>query len=248
MNLNVVLQIYNYHLELSNNSLFPLCVATIPLERISTLNFNNVWLFFLFICTARMVSIFLAFWFFAKNEKFKAIFRKKRKPIFFNFFHFITNVTESFNFWLVKILKTLFFAIFQSGLYWRHCKIIKKSSKMGKFWIKKIDFSFFALNFLWKTKKWKNCENENFRFSLETIDLTGGSSGSMGSGFSAVCDVSICQLFTSSQSPHFGWKTTAQNFLAVVSVLSKMYLISSWKKNKTQQTLRSKSRSWYRNI
>ena len=69
-----------------------------------------------------MVSIFLAFRFFAKNEKFKAIFREKQnkkreKLIFFNFCQIFaifedkkSNITESLNFWLVIFLKTLFFA------------------------------------------------------------------------------------------------------------------------------------------
>ena len=63
----------------------------------------------------------------------------------------------------------LIFAIFQSGLYWRHCKIFKKSSKMVKIWqkMKKIDFSFFALNFSRKNEK--IAKNKNFRFSLKTI-------------------------------------------------------------------------------
>ena len=42
---------------------------------------------------------------------------------------------------------------------------------MAKIWqkMKKIDFSFFALNFRKKTKNEKIAKNENFRFSLETI-------------------------------------------------------------------------------
>ena len=55
----------------------------------------------------------------------------------------------------------------------------------------------------------------------------------MGSGFPN--GVSIFQSLTSSQSPHLGWKTKAQNFLAVTSLLSRINLISSY--NKIQNEL-----------
>ena len=94
-----------------------------------------------------MVTIFLAFWFFAKSEK------NPEKSIFFNFCHFWGFYNQcywKFQFLAGKNFKDfifcLIFAIFQRWLYWRRCKIFKKSSKMWQK-MKKIDFSFFALNF-----------------------------------------------------------------------------------------------------
>ena len=93
-----------------------------------------------------MVSIFLAFWFFAKNEKFWAIFHEKRKndclPFLPKFFHFC-------KFFIQMLLKI---SIFE----W----IVLNFKKWPK--MKKIDFSFFALNFLRKNEKWKNCEKRKF--------------------------------------------------------------------------------------
>ena len=79
------------------------------------------------------------------------------------------------------------------------------------------------LNFLEKAS-WIEYESKQ-RLSkkvLQEIGLT--IKGSSGFGF--LSGIGICQSLTSSQSPHLGWKTNAQNLLAVIPLVSTIYLIS----------------------
>ena len=88
-----------------------------------------------------MVSIFFAFSFFAKNENFWAILRKKRKK------SHSTNFAENSNFWLVLKI---------SGNH-------QKWQNFGKKWRKSI-FRFSSPIFRWKTKNEKFAETKIFVF------------------------------------------------------------------------------------